>query len=503
MKGQIIEQIAQGNTEEAIETVEGVLETLKDEYYKWVALKSRFGKLKSDSIKGTVAQEDMTLETNKIQALVMEYYKDLDNTIREHFQESEQFSLNHEGFRDRLQSRLMEKYQLQELLGLGDSTVYYKAKQWKSDRLVTIKAWISQNFTHEAAAFSESERIRYFKHRNIRTVIDDAGAHEVPKYVILEYIDGSDLRAIVEKTGPRPVYESKRLLHKICDALYYLHKRKNFSSDLRPNRIMIDEEGEPIMTLVTGFKTRIDANYSEILSDFQYMSPERLSAKNGILEDDVRSNQFSLGVLAYFLVTGEHLFSGESLTEVINQRQRFSADPEYRQAKFDQLRGPEDFTGIIVKLLSLEKKKRYANIKAVIDALDSCKVPSRSHYEVTRESYQRCIALNPDFIGRFLDTLTEKLPVAKERLDPTKIDRKRLEIMLHNSINLMIETNVDDSYMDKIRQIKGHKGLNRAHYTSFFGIFLEHVAECDYMWSNEIKKSWDLTLEESIDDLDR
>ena len=501
MKNKIIDQLTQGNTEEAIDEVEALLGALKDEYFKWAALKARYNKLKGENIKGIVSQAEFSVETNKINALVMEHFRDLEVLIGDYFSQSEKFSLSPEGFKDRLQNKLMEQYQLLETIGGDDSTIFYKAQQWMGDRVVAIKALISQNLTHDSNAFTEVDKVKYLKHRNIRTIVDDARSKEYPKYVILEYIDGTDLRSIIENTGPRTVFETKRILKKICDALYYLHKRKNFTSDLRPSRVMMDEEGEPILTLFTGFKARGDSNYFEILSDFQYMSPERLNAKHGILEDNIQSNQFALGVLAYFLVTGQHLFFGDSLTDVIEQRQQFLTDSKFRENKFEQLRGPDEFKSIIKQLLNPTRKERFKNIKAVIKALDNCKVLSKAHYEIARESYQRCTALNPAFISQFLDRLMEALPVAKTRIGSEKVNRKRLEIMLHNSINIMIETNVDDSYMDRIRNIKGHKGLTKEDYTGFFELFKALVKENDYMWSTEIEKAWTLTLQESVDDL--
>lgn len=501
MKNNLVQQIAAGNTGEAIDSVESVLKRLQEQYYSWAILKAQYEKLKSEQIKGTITPEDFILETNKINSRVLENHKMLDDLIRQEFEESEQFDLSVNGFRERLQGQLMDRYQLLEVLGEADSVIFYKAKNWNSDQLVTIKALTSQNLTHESKAFAEFDQVRYLKHRNIRAIIDDARSRKFPKYVILEYIEGTDLQAIVESTGSRPGFETKYILQRICDAIYYLHKRLIFNCDMRPSRIMIDIEGEPILTLATGFKTKSDSNYFEILSDFQFMSPERLSAKHGVLANDVSSNQFSLGVLAYFLVTGQDLFSGSSLTDVIEQRQKFTADPEFRAQKFKNLRGSKDLGEIIMKLLSPDKKLRYPSIKSLIDALNSCMLASKAHNEMARQSYLRCTARTPNIISTFTDRVLEKMPVNQKNLILDNTTRNDLERSLRNCIGLVIETNVDDSYRDGIKQIKGFNLLTRNDFTTIFGIFYGLLEEYDYMWSSEIQEAWEITLGETIIDL--
>ena len=114
MRNKIIELLAKGDAEEAINEVEDVLESLKDEYFKWVALKTRFNKLKSENIKGIVSQSEFTLEGNKINALIMEHFKSLDAIVQEYFTDAEKFSLSPEGFKERLQNQLIEQYKLLE-----------------------------------------------------------------------------------------------------------------------------------------------------------------------------------------------------------------------------------------------------------------------------------------------------------------------------------------------------------------------------------------------------
>lgn len=503
MKNKIINLVAKGEVNEAINQVEHFLEELKDEYFEWIALKSRYSELTKNNSKGVITQAEYTLGLNKINSLILNYNKRLDSIVNKSFEEKTSFAISQEGYIERLQNQISSQYTIVEKLGEGASTIVFKAKELLGNKFVTIKALKNQNLIQDSLAFDEINKVKNFKHRNIRTILDASNFKEYPKYIILEYIDGTDIQEIVEKSGARTLHETKKILLKISDALYYLHKRKIFSSDLRASRIMIDEEGEPILSPFSVFKTRTELSYLQIISDFRYMSPERLVSKNNILSGSPKSNQFSLGVLAYYLLTGEPLFSGDSLLSIIEDRKKFNTNKEYRAKKLKKLRSSNELTDFVIRLLSQKKEDRYDNVKKVIDTINKIKINTNLHCEIANESYQRSIAYAPDFIGLFYKELFEKLPIAKQRILEANIDIKRLKIMLHNSINLMIETNVDDSYIEKIKKIKGHKGLKIEDYQVFFDVFISLIKESDYLWSDTIQEAWNQTISEAIMDLSK
>lgn len=501
MKNKIIELIADNDLKNAFRQIEDLLNGFENERYKWVQLKSQWNSIEEEKAKGIIEGPEYKFKLRQVRDEMVENLRRLNGILSDQYLENDDYNLSVDGFEKRLQESVIDRYELLEPVDKGPAIIFFKARQRFDDRYVTIKALTSQNLTQDSHAFEEINSIKYLKHRNIRTVLDDSNSKEYPKYVILEYIDGFDLETIIEQTGPRTIIETKNILVKICDALYYLHKRKNFHTDLRPSRIMIDEEGEPILTLITEFRSRNESNYLEILSEFQYMSPERLRSEDGELEGDSRSNQFSLGILAHYLITGNQLFSGKSLISFVEQRQKFHNDEIYRALKLSKLKGPDEFTAIIKRLMSPDKEDRFSSIKKVLDALNAITIFSKDYYEIARESYQRCTAYTPKFTSNFFDQLLPRLPKAEKIIHEGPIDRKSLELMLHSSINLMIETHTDDSYMNKIKEVADRQNLTKEDYIVFFEVFLEQVAQCDYLWSEEIENAWKLTLDEALDDL--
>jgi tRNA A-37 threonylcarbamoyl transferase component Bud32 len=205
---------------------------------------------------------------------------------------------------------LFPQLELQELLGQGGMGAVYKARHAKLDRTIALK--ILPSYTERDSAFAdrftrEARALAKLNHPNIVAVHDfgDAGGQF---YLIMEYVDGVNLRQLMQAGHVSP-NEALRIISQICDALQFAHDEGIVHRDIKPENILIDKRGRvkiadfglakilnrtPIEFTLTGTH--------QIMGTPHYMAPEQMERPQTV---DHRADIYSLGVLFYEMLTGE------------------------------------------------------------------------------------------------------------------------------------------------------------------------------------------------------
>ena len=199
--------------------------------------------------------------------------------------------------------------EIQEILGRGGMGAVYKARQKSLNRLVALKilppamaaaAGFTERFSREAQAMAK------LNHPHI-VVIHDFGARDGLFFFIMEYVDGLNLRALMEGGGIKPE-EALKIVPQICEALQYAHDHGVVHRDIKPENILLDRQGS-IKITDFGLARLIDpksvgaATASQtVLGTPVYMAPEQLEHPS---RTDHRADIYSLGVVFYQLLTGE------------------------------------------------------------------------------------------------------------------------------------------------------------------------------------------------------
>jgi eukaryotic-like serine/threonine-protein kinase len=151
---------------------------------------------------------------------------------------------------------------------------------------------------------------------------DGANAH----YVVMEWIEGQSLRAIIDEQGIVSTPRAIRITIGICDALEYLHGRGVIHHDLKPDNVIIDAE-DNVKLIDFGIATNTSRWFGERprangpMGTPDYASPEQIQGKRG----DARSDAYSLGIMLYEMLTGEVPFSG--VDPAMAMRLRSMVDP--------------------------------------------------------------------------------------------------------------------------------------------------------------------------------
>lgn len=238
--------------------------------------------------------------------------------------------------------RYIGQYQIIEFIARGDTTFVYKGFQPSMNRYVAVKilppslardADIARQFQRQ------SELMAQLDHRNILPVID-SGQEGAVSYVISRYAEGGTLRDnISEYQGPENLVQ---LIEPITNALEYLHEQGLVHGNLTPGNILVDEEGQPLLT---------DINLPQLTGTAAgsvYMSPEQ--GQGGTI--DRRADIYSLGVILYEILIGE--------------APKIGAVPSPRLKRPDL---PTDVEKVILKSMAQYPEQRFQTAAEFNDAL--------------------------------------------------------------------------------------------------------------------------------------
>ena len=194
---------------------------------------------------------------------------------------------------------------------------------------------------------------RKIRHENVCQMYDlneEEGTH----YITMEYIHGEDLKRLIRKMGQMSAGQAISLAKQICEGLTEAHKLGVVHRDLKPQNIMVDEEGKArIMDfgIARSLKGKGMTGAGVMIGTPEYMSPEQVEGK----DVDQRSDIYSLGVILYEMVTGRVPFEGDTAFTIgVKQKSEIPREPGELNSQL-----PSDLSGVIMKCLEKDKDKRY------------------------------------------------------------------------------------------------------------------------------------------------
>jgi serine/threonine protein kinase len=249
--------------------------------------------------------------------------------------------LQREAQKAAIEAKQLGQYRLETRLGAGAMGVVYKGHHAMLRRPTAIKMLNVDKVNETSIQRFEREVQITCKLNNPNTVaIYDYGrTPEGVFYYAMEFLDGIDLQALVEKYGPQPEGRVIRILKQICGSLYEAHSMGLVHRDIKPANIMLNRRGgEPdvVKVLDFGLVKAIDdqkqAQQSGGLSGTPlYMSPEAIQTPDLV---DARSDLYAVGAVGYFLLTGQPVFNAASLVELCQQHVTAAPDsPSQRLGK--------------------------------------------------------------------------------------------------------------------------------------------------------------------------
>jgi serine/threonine protein kinase len=277
------------------------------------------------------------------------------------------------------------RYKIVRELGRGAMGVVYHAIDPNIGRPVAIKTIQLGNVRHpeeqerlRERLFREARSAGILSHPGIVTIYDVEQQGDLA-YIAMEYVDGPTLDQML--AGSQPVSGQKMfsILGQTAVALDYAHQKGIVHRDIKPANIMVTADGTAKITDFGIAKITASESFTmtgSIVGTPHYMSPEQVQGQTV----DGRSDQFSLAVIAFEMLTGEKPYTGEHLTTVVYKI--VAEEPSAPQRLNPTLGGAMD--AAVRKALSKKPDQRYHTCQEFIDALERAAVATRGWKTMAR-----------------------------------------------------------------------------------------------------------------------
>jgi hypothetical protein len=283
-----------------------------------------------------------------------------------------------------LVARRLGRYTLDAKIGEGGMGVVYRAHHAMLRRPTAVKLLRPEKTNEKSIARFEREvqLTSQLTHPNTITVYDYGRTSEGIFYYAMEYLDGIDLQALVDRHGPQPEGRVRHILAQVCGSLGEAHGIGLIHRDIKPSNIILTRRGglHDFTKLVDfGLAKAVDSGRGAALTASDslvgtplYMAPEAIRVPE---EADARSDLYAVGAVGYFLLVGRPVFEGRSVAEILLQQ--VSATPERPSSIRGNAVSPE-LESLLLRCLSKEPADRPESAVAMAEALSRISADSWS-----------------------------------------------------------------------------------------------------------------------------
>lgn len=270
---------------------------------------------------------------------------------------------------------LGERYKILDTLGEGGMANVYLAEDIILQRKVAVKvlrldlqkeSQTLARFQREALATSE------LSHPNIVSVLD-VGTDDGLPYMVMEYVDGPDLKDYILENSPLDLHEVIRIMDQILSAMNLAHKHNVIHRDLKPQNILMDKRGN---IKIADFGIAVALNQSSVtqtnsvMGSVHYMSPEQ--TRGGLVTK--QSDIYSLGIILYELITGTVPFNGDTPVSIALKH----AQEEIPSIRKKDPEVPQALENVVLKATAKDPRDRYESAQDMKEDLDTSLDSSRA-----------------------------------------------------------------------------------------------------------------------------
>lgn len=302
------------------------------------------------------------------------------------------------------------RYEVLGELGQGAMGIVYKARDPLIDRVVAIKTINlglaqEEKEEYEGRFYQEARAAGRLNHPNIVTVYDVGKSGDIA-YIAMEFLEGRELRDILDDEPVLPVAQTLDIVAQVADGLAYAHEHDIVHRDIKPANIMVVRDGHAKITdfgIARMAFSAVRTQTGMVLGSPKYMSPEQVMGK----AIDQRSDIFSLGVMLYEMLVGQTPFNGENVNAITYQTlHTIPAPPRTLNPAL-----PEMLNFIAAKALAKEPDDRYQNATDLAADLRACRdtLPPPGQQPEAARSGSAGEASSPDAF-----VLTSKMSASEE-----------------------------------------------------------------------------------------
>ncbi|MDK0617635.1 Stk1 family PASTA domain-containing Ser/Thr kinase [Clostridium perfringens] len=265
---------------------------------------------------------------------------------------------------------LGNRYELLQCVGEGGMSFVYKAKCRKLNRFVAVKILKDEFKNNEEIVRrfkKEATAIANLSNPNVVNVLD-VGTQDDINYIVMEYVEGKTLKDIIKEKGALPYEVAISIGIKVAKALECAHKNGIIHRDVKPQNILVTEEGVVKVTdfgIAKSMDSSTIAHTNSVMGSAHYFSPEQAKGTY----TDYRTDLYSLGIVLYEMVTGVVPFNGDSpVTVAVKHIQEKAIPPKNINQNI-----PNSLNDLIMKAMEKDPVNRYQTAKEIIGDLEKIK----------------------------------------------------------------------------------------------------------------------------------
>jgi serine/threonine-protein kinase len=280
--------------------------------------------------------------------------------------------------------KINDRYQIIKSIGEGGMANVYLAYDTILDRDVAVKILrgdLSNDEKFVRRFQREALNASSLSHPNIVEVYD-VGEDNGQYFIVMEYIEGKNLKDLLRKRGKLTTTEVVDIMSQIADGLSVAHDSYIIHRDIKPQNIMILENG---MVKITDFGIAMAMNATQltqtnsVMGSVHYLPPEQASGKGATLKSDI----YSMGILMYELLTGSLPYKGDNAVEIALKHLKEPL-PSIREQLPDL---PQSVENVIMKSAAKNPKNRYNDAREMFEDLKTCLDESRLNEEKYEYEY--------------------------------------------------------------------------------------------------------------------
>ncbi|KPI48100.1 Stk1 family PASTA domain-containing Ser/Thr kinase [Clostridioides difficile] len=263
---------------------------------------------------------------------------------------------------------LGNRYEIIRKIGDGGMAFVYEAKDRLLNRTVALKV-LRPEFVDDDEFLTkfkrEAEAVASLSHPNIVNVYD-VGEDGKVHYIVMEFVDGKNLKEIIQDEGTLDEYTALDITKQIAMALSAAHKKGIIHRDIKPHNILISNEGRVVKVADFGIAKAVSnstmTNIGSIIGSVHYFSPEQAKGKFVTNNADL----YSLGIVLYEMLIGKVPFRGDSPISIALQH--INDDIDFTSE--EKVRIPQSVRTTIKKLTEKSSADRYQSAEELIEDIE-------------------------------------------------------------------------------------------------------------------------------------